>query len=90
MAVNFERRPQIFYLYFLPNVSMLLLINFREKTAYQTSNQTNPVIIKTVFKVSSTARMLSSPASLDFVFSGLPEWHNKSTVKEHSESQKTT
>lgn len=67
---------------------MLLLINFREKIAYQTSNMTNPIIIKTEFKVSSTVRKLSSPASLVFVLSGLPEWHNKPSVKQHSESKK--
>lgn len=66
---------------------MLLLINFREKIAYQTSNMTNPVIIKRVFKVSSAVRKLSSPASLVFVLSGLPEWHNKPSVK-YSESKK--
>lgn len=89
MAVNFERRLQIFYLYFLSNVSMLLLINFREKIAYQRSNPTNPVIIKTAFKVSSTARMLSAPASVVFLLSGLPEWHNKPSVEQKSESKKT-
>lgn len=88
MAVNFERL-QIFYLYFLSNVSMLLLTNFREKIAYQRSNPTNPVIIKTAFKVSSTARMLSSPASVVFLLSGLPEWHNKPSVEQQSESKKT-
>lgn len=80
MAVNFERRPQIFYLYLLPNVSMLLLINFRKKIAYQRSNPTDPVIIKTAFKVSSAAGMLSSPASVVSVLSGLPEWHNKPSL----------
>lgn len=67
---------------------MLLLINFREKTAYQKSNPTNPVIIKTALKISSAARTLSSPASVVFVLSGLPEWHNKPSVKQNSESRK--
>lgn len=80
MAVKFERRPQIFYPYFSANVPMLLLINFREKIAYQTSSMTNAVIIKTAFKVSSAVRKLSSPASLVFVLSGLPEWHNKPSL----------
>lgn len=87
MAVNFERRLQIFYLYFLSNVSTMLLINFREKIAYQRPNPTNPVIIKTAFKVSSTARTLSSPASVVFLLSGLPEWHNKPSVEQQSESK---
>lgn len=85
MAVNFEGRPQILYLSFLYNVSMSLLINFRFKIAYQRSNPTNPVIIKIAFVVSSTAMMLASPTFVVFLLPGLPEWHNKSSVKQHIE-----
>lgn len=52
---------------------MLLLNNFRDKIAYQRSNTTNPVIIKIVLAVSSTAKMLASPASVVFLLPGLPE-----------------
>lgn len=82
MAVTFKGRPQIFYLYFLHYVSMLFLINFRDKIAYQRSNPTNPVIIKIAFVVSSTATMPASPASVAFLLPGLPESHNKSSVKQ--------
>lgn len=82
MAANSEGRPQIFYLYFLHNVSMLPLINFRDKIAHQMSNPTNPVIIKIVFVVSSIAMMLASPTFVVFLLPGLPEWHNKPSVKQ--------
>ena len=88
MAVNSEGRPQIFYLYFPHSVSMLLLLYFRDKSAYQRSNPTNPVIIKTASVVSSTAMMPASPTSVVFLLPGLPEWHNKSSVKQHIERKK--
>lgn len=73
MAVNFEGSEVLRYLYCLHNASMLLLNYFRDKIAYQRSNTTNPVIITIASVVSSTAKMLASPASVVFLLPGLPE-----------------
>lgn len=85
MDIKFEGRPQIFCLFFLHNVSMLLLIHFRDKTVYQRSNPTNPAIIKIALMVSSVATMLALPASVVFLWPEPPQWHNTSSVKQHIE-----
>lgn len=88
MDINFEGRPQIFCFFFQQNVSMLLLIHFRDKTAYQRSNQTNPAIIKVALMVSSASTMLGLPAFVVFLWPQLPEWHNISSVKQYIQRKK--